>query len=95
MKNKKIGILNILMGILGAGLIILGIIIFTNENAGELFKDSIAAQFQVDFGLYLLVFGIKKNRIKGKPAGNKYFMIGLAILTTTAFTIYNLFTKLA
>lgn len=95
MENKENGTLRALMGILGVGIIILSIVLFSTENAGEVFKGSITSLLQADLGLLLLIFGIKENRSKGKPKGNMYFIIGLAILTTTAFTIYNLFTKLA
>lgn len=95
MENKKTGALSVLMGILGVGAMALSIILFMNENAGELFKGSITSLFQVDLGLLLLVFGIKENRSKGKPKGNMYFIVGLAVLTSTAFTIYSLFTNLA
>jgi hypothetical protein len=94
MENKKTGKLNALMGILGVGVIALSIILISNENAGELFKGSIASVLQIDLGLLLLIYGIKENRSKGKPKGNMYFIVGLAVLTSTAFTIYGLFTKL-
>ena len=95
MENKKTETLSALMGILGVGVIILSIILFTAEDAGEVFKGAITSLLQVDLGLLLLIFGIKENRSKGKPKGNMYFTVGLAVLTSTAFTIYGLFTKLA
>lgn len=95
MENKKTKTLNALMGILGVGVIILSIILLSNDNAGELFKGIMASILQIALGLLLLTFGIKENRSKGKPKGNMYFIVGLAVLTSTAFTIYGLFTKLA
>ena len=95
MENKRTGALSVLMGILGVGLIILCTLLFTTKNTGEMLKGLIISLLQADLGSFLLIFGIKKNRSKGKPAGDMYYIIGLAILTTTAFTIYNLYTKLA
>ena len=94
MENKKNRTLSVLLGILGAGVMILSIILFTAENAGEIFKASITSLLQIDLGLLLIIFGIKENRSKGKPKGNMYFTVGLAVLTSTAYTIYGLFTKL-
>jgi uncharacterized membrane protein SirB2 len=94
MENKETRTLSVLMGILGVGVIILSIILISNENAGELFRGVLASLLQIVLGLLLLVYGIKENRSKGKPKGNMYFIVGLAVLTTTAFTIYNLITKL-
>ncbi|MDF2891724.1 MAG: hypothetical protein K0R80_2091 [Clostridia bacterium] len=95
MENKKTSTLRILMGILGVGVIALSITLFTTENAGEIFKAVFTSLLQVNLGLLLLVFGISENRSKGKPKGNMYFVVGLAVLTSTAFTIYDLFTRLA
>ena len=95
MENKDTGKLSILMGILGVGVMALSIILLSYDNASELFKGSIASLLQVVLGLLLLTFGVKENRSKGKPKGNMYFIVGLAVLTSTAFTIYGLFTKLA
>jgi hypothetical protein len=95
MENKNSGTLSALIGILGVGVIILSIILITYDNAGQLFRGSIISLLQADLGVLLLIYGIRENRSKGKPKGNMYFIVGLAILTTTAFTIYNLFMKLA
>lgn len=95
MENKKTVTLSALIGILGVGVMALSIILLNAKNAGEVFKGSIASLLQIDLGLLLLIYGIKENRSKGKPKGNMYFIVGLAILTTTVFTIYGLFTKLS
>lgn len=95
MEDKNPRVINGLIGILGVILIILSIILFTIENAGTMFKSVITVILQVDMGLLLMIYGIKENRSKGKPKGNIYFIVGLAVLTSTVYTIYNLYTKLA
>lgn len=95
METNKSGKLGVLIGILGVGLMILSIILLSSKNAGELFKGSMASILQIDLGLLLLVYGIKENHTKGKPKGNMYFTIGLAVLTSTAYTIYALYIKLS
>lgn len=95
MEDKKPRKNSALVGILGVGVIILSIILFTSENSTEIFKSAITALLQIDLGLLLVMYGINENRSKGKPKGNSYFVVGLAVLTSTAYTIYNLFTKLS
>ena len=94
MENKKAKSLNGLTGILGLGAIILSIILFTYENAGEVFKSVTTALFQVDIGLLLIVYGIREKRTKGKTNGNNYLYVGAAVVLSTAYTLYGLFMKL-
>jgi hypothetical protein len=94
MENKKSSALSGVTGILGIGVLILSIILFTNKNATEIFKSVIAVLLQADLGLLLLIFGINENRSKGRPKGNNYFVVGLVVLTSTIYTIYNLYIKL-
>jgi hypothetical protein len=93
--DNKSGSIRILIGILGLSVIALSILLLIAENLGVMLKTALVAAWQADIGLLLLFYGVNENRTKGKPKGNMYFVVGLAVLTSTVYTIYDLYTKLA
>jgi len=93
-ENKQPKTLNGITGILGIGAIILSIVLFTNENAGYIFKSVVTALFQLDIGLMLVIYGIRENKMKGKPKGNSYLYVGIAALASTLYTLFVFYARL-
>jgi cation transport ATPase len=91
-KNSKL--LNGSTGILGAGVILLSIILLSNTGLNEFYKQAVSVLLQLFLGMLFIVTGIKENATKGKPKGNMFFIVGSAILLTMAYSAYTLIAKL-
>jgi peptidoglycan/LPS O-acetylase OafA/YrhL len=94
MKNQKKTTLEICIGILQAGILIFVIALIIGTKKDYVFKSIATILLQLNFGMLLIAFGMKENRLKGKSKGNMFFAVGAAALLASVYSIYTLYTKM-